>query len=75
MKAIVKHRGERIDRIARATLGTEGSKATEALLAANPGLSERMVKALDSNIPAGTAVDVPSDFAPPDPAGIVLAWE
>lgn len=75
MKAIVKDRGERIDRIARATLGTEGSKATEALLAANPGLSEQMVKALDSNIPGGTAVDVPADFSPPAATGIVLAWE
>lgn len=74
MKAIVKDRGERIDRIARATLGTEGSKATEALLAANPGLSEKMVKALDGNIPAGNEIDVPDTFSPPAPAGIVLAW-
>ena len=75
MKAIVKERGERVDRISRATLGTERSGATEALLAANPGLSEKMVKALDGNIPAGTAIETPADFAPPAPAGIVLAWE
>lgn len=75
MKATIKDRGERLDRIARATLGTEQNGAAEAVLTANPGLGRKMVMALDASLPAGTEVRAPSDFKATSAEAFVLAWE
>lgn len=72
MKVTVKYGGERIDRIARALLGTEQDGAVTALLNANPGLAAKMVNGV---VPEGTEVEPPEDFSPPASANILLAWE
>ena len=72
MKAVVKFGGERIDRIARALLGTEQDGAVTALLNANPGLAAKVVNGV---VPEGTEIDPPADFSPPASADILLAWE
>ena len=75
MKATVKDRGERLDRVARATLGTEQNGASEAVLAANPGLGRKMVMSPDASLPAGTEINSPADFKAVASETFVLAWE
>lgn len=72
MKAIVKYGGERIERIARALLGTELDGAVEALLAANPGLGAAEVNGV---IPEGFEVVAPVDWSPAASTQYVLAWK
>lgn len=66
--------GERLDRIAKRTLGTERHGSVEALLDANPGLAE--ISMAGAMVPAGTVIIIPDNFSPAaQNAGIVLAWE
>ena len=68
----VPYGGERIDRIAKQFLRTERDGATEAMLAANPGLA---AVAVDGIVPAGTVVVAPVDWKPVPAAVAVLPWE
>lgn len=51
----VRRDGERLDKIARAELGTERGGTVESLLALNPGLA-----ALDPILPMGTVIRLPA---------------
>lgn len=74
MSYVVPFGGQRLDRIARATLRTERNGAVEALLAVNPGLAELAMAG--AVVPAGTTIAVPDDFKPvARNTGIVLAWD
>lgn len=69
---IVPFGGLRLDKIAKAYLQTELLGATEALLIANPGLSDIMI---DGTVPEGTAVSPPADWQPESGVSNVLPWE
>nr|WP_280531095.1 tail protein X [Shinella yambaruensis] len=62
----------RIDIIAKRLLQTERFGATEAVLAANPGLATIMVFGL---VPEGVAVYPPADWTPTSTASLILPWE
>lgn len=69
---IVPFGGMRLDRIAKAFLQTELLGATEALLDANPGLSEIMV---EGTVPEGTAINAPAAWEPESSISSVVPWE
>lgn len=69
---IVPYGGLRLDKIAKAYLQTELMGATEALLDANPGLSDIMV---DGEVPEGTAVYPPGNWEPETDVSTVVPWE
>ena len=69
---IVPTGGLRLDRIARRCLQTELLGATEALLEANPGLSDIMV---DGMVPEGTIIQPPPNWEPETGVSSVVPWE
>ncbi len=64
--------GERLDRIAKRTMQTEGRGTVEAILAANPGLAAALTGLV---VAAGTKIRIPDDFKPADAGDVTLAWE
>lgn len=52
---IVRHDGERLDKIARDQLGTERGGTVESIVALNPGLA-----ALGWTLPIGTKIKLPT---------------
>ena len=68
----VAYGGERLDKIAKATMQTEQRGTVEAILAANPGLAAAMTGLI---VPQGTAIVIPENFTPADTGRYTLAWE
>ena len=65
---------ERVDRVAKRLYGSERGGTLEALLAANPGLSELALSQVGYLV-RGTELEVPTEPAPePNPA-LKRPWE
>lgn len=68
----VKYGGERLDRIAKATMLTERNGTVEAILDNNVGLAARLV---NFTVPGESDVEVPATRIAAPAARFVLAWE